>query len=293
MVEYNNPFEKGSDRYKLWEMLVERDIQAFIQQDWSMVAHDFIEDGFLGIGANGKSNPDSWQLKYPDLESYKNDWLAQAKIFANTSFKEDAETAIYQATNLRDIEIKGDKALLHKKFDGQITQTNGTIDIINWQTLYNCQKVDGQWKILGFTGYLPFPMGMKAESTKPLKNVPDGASQHATAGPYSPVLEINPQRLVVISGQAALNDAGEVIGDTIEAQTELTINNCLKQLSNGGCDLSNVFKVNIYLKNLDDWARMNEIYMKMIPEPRPVRTAVGTDLLMTMLVEIEMWAVKK
>ena len=135
-------------------------------------------------------------------------------------------------------------------------------------------------------------MGHKSESSASLKRLPEGTSQHVTAGPYSPVLEVNPQKIVVISGQAAINDAGEVIGDTIEEQTELTIDNCFKQLQAAGCDLTHVFKANIFLKDLDDWPRMNEVYERRIPAPRPVRTAVGTDLLMTMMVEIEMWAVK-
>lgn len=292
MTEYNNPFEKGSDRHEIWKMLVERDIQAFVKQDWNMVAGDFIEEGFTGISANGKTNPDSWVLQYPDLESYKIDWLEQAKILSQTNYQEDVEDALYQATNLRDIEIRGNKALLHKKFDGQITQVDGKVDLINWQTLYQCQKAAGKWKISGFTGYLPFPMGHRSESSAPLKRLPEGTSQHTTAGPYSPVLEVDSQKIVVISGQAAINDAGEVIGDTIEEQTELTIDNCFKQLQTAGCDLTNVFKANIFLKNLEDWPRMNEVYKRRIPEPRPVRTAVGTDLLMTMMVEIEMWAVK-
>jgi len=292
MVVYNNPFEKGSDRYELWEMLLERDIKAFVQQNWDLVADDFLENGFMGINARGKSNPDSWEMTYPNLESYKNDWLHQAKKFAETVYIESLEEALYQATNLRDIEVKGNKALLHKKFDGQIEHTNGTVDSLNWKTLYRCEKVGSRWKISGFTGYIPFPTEY-ANKNRLLKRVPHGASQHLTAGPYSPVLEIDAHKLVVISGQAAINDKGDVIGDNIEDQTEFTLDNCTKQLKDAGCNLNDVFKVNIFLKNLEDWPRMNTIYMKRIPEPRPVRTAIGADLLMTLLVEMEMWALKR
>lgn len=293
MLHYKNPFEEGSNRYEIWEMLVRRDIQAFVQQDWGMVADDFIEEGFLGIGANGSSNPDSWDLTYPNVESYKKEWLFQAKLFAETYPPDTIEEALYKATNMRDIDIQGDKALLHKKFDGYITQLNGKQDLLNWQTLYRCQKIEGVWKIQGFTGFMPFPMGGRNESLSALKELPGGASQHETAGPYSPVLKVHPHQLVVISGQAAIDESGTVVGETIEEQTAHTIDNCLQQLQSAGCDLSDVFKVNIYLKNLDDWGRMNEVYVKRMPEPRPVRTAVGTDLLMTLLVEIEMWAVTK
>lgn len=293
MITYNNPFEPSSDRHMLWEMLVERDIKAFIQQDWAMVANDFVPEQFYGISAHGKDNPDSWTLVFPDLESYKAEWLSQANLFARGDYVDNLESAIYEATNLRDIEIQGNKALLHKKFDGQVIHTNGKVNILNWQTLYFCQKHAGEWKIIGFAGYMPFPMGRHNQPKKVLKSVPKGASQHLTAGPYSPVLEVDPHKIVVTSGQAAINAVGEVIGDTIEEQTELTLDNCVKQLRDAGCNLSDVFKVNIYLRDLDDWPQMNEVYMRRIPEPRPVRTAVGTALLMTMLVEIEMWAVKR
>lgn len=289
---YQNPFPNDPDRHALWEMLVERDIIAFCHQDWSMVANDFIADGFMGIDGRGRHNPDSWQLSFASLEEYRDEWLRQAAGFAQTGWAEDPEKAIYRATTLRDIEIKGDKALLHKKFDGSILKKDGSRDVLNWQTLYRCQKVDGRWKIAGFTGYLPHPMGYGAESLAPGKQVPPGATQHTTAGPYSPVLTVAPGQLVVISGQAAMDKEGKVIGDTIEEQTHFTLKNCRTQLLSAGCDLKDVFKVNVYLTDLANWPRFNEVYKDYFPEPRPVRTAVQTPLLMTLLVEIELWAVK-
>lgn len=128
--------------------------------------------------------------------------------------------------------------------------------------------------------------------SKPLKRRPEGARQHATAGPYSPVLEVDAQRLVVISGQVAIGIDGRVIGDTIEEQTNATLGNCTDCLATAGCTLGDVFKVNIYLADLGHWARFNEIYEKVMPEPLPVRTAVQAILLPGFLVEIEMWAVK-
>ena len=42
-----------------------------------------------------------------------------------------------------------------------------------------------------------------------VKRVPEGAVQHVTAGPYSPVLEVEADKLVLISGQAPINMEGE------------------------------------------------------------------------------------
>ena len=290
---YQNPFPSDPDRHALWEMLVERDIIAFCNQDWSMVADDFIPEGFMGIDGRGKHNPDSWRLSFSTLEEYREEWLKQAADFAQTEWAEDVERACYEATTLRDIEIKGDKALLRKKFDGSILKKDGGKVSLNWQTLYRCQKVDGQWKIAGFTGYLPHPMGFGAENPVPGKQLPLNASQHSTAGPYSPVLTVTPGQLVVISGQAAIDKTGKVIGDTIEEQAHYTLKNCQDQLLQAGCDFRDVFKVNVYLTDLDNWPPFNEVYKGYFPLPRPVRTAVQTPLLLTLLVEIEMWAVRK
>ena len=292
MSLYNNPFPNDPDRRTIWEMLVERDIRAFVAQDWSMVADDFIADGFMGIDGRGLSNPDGWQISFPTLEVYRDEWLSQANITAETEFAEDLEPALIRATTLRDIEIAGDLALIHKKFDGSVAKKGGGSVVLNWQTLYYCRKVAGDWKVTGFTGYLPHPMGTGREAARPAKAVPAGAAQHVTAGPYSPVLEVNPNRIVVISGQAAIDPDGHIIGDTIEEQARYTLDNCRKQLETAGCTLADVFKANVYLTDLAEWGRFNVVYREIMPEPRPVRTAVGTKLLEGLLVEIEMWAVR-
>ena len=127
----------------------------------------------------------------------------------------------------------------------------------------------------------------------PLKCKPEGARQHVTAGPYSPVLEVDARRLVVISGQVAVDIDGNVIGNTIEEQTRATLDSCASCLASAGCSFSDVFKVNIYLADLGDWARFNAVYRERMPEPLPVRTAVQAILLPGYVVEIEMWAVKE
>lgn len=130
------------------------------------------------------------------------------------------------------------------------------------------------------------------DALHPLKSRPKGARQHITAGPYSPVLEVDARHLVVISGQVAVDLEGHVIGETIEEQTLATLRNCAGHLATAGCSLSDVFKVNIYLTDLADWARFNAVYEGLMPAPLPVRTAVQAILLPGYLVEIEMWAVK-
>lgn len=122
------------------------------------------------------------------------------------------------------------------------------------------------------------------------KKLPEGASQHSTAGPYSPVLEVQCSKLVVISGQAALDADGNLLASDVAGQTRHTLLNCQRQLEAAGCTLDDVFKCNVFMTDLDHWDEMNEVYQEMMPPPRPVRTAVQARLLPGILVEIEMWA---
>lgn len=124
------------------------------------------------------------------------------------------------------------------------------------------------------------------------KQVPYGASQHVTAGPYSPVLEVSCNKLVVISGQTCIAPNGNIPSMDFREQVRLTLLNCQNQLQSAQCSFEDVFKVNVYMTDLANWDIFNEVYQEMIPEPRPVRTAVQSVLLKDLLVEIEMWAVK-
>ena len=130
------------------------------------------------------------------------------------------------------------------------------------------------------------------EERRQRKFVPASAIQHKTAGPYSPVVEVDARRLVVISGQVAVGLDGTVVGHTIEEQARSALENCRRHLATAGVDFADVFKVNVYLRDLDEWARFNTVYEELLPRPLPVRTAVQAGLLSDFKVEIEMWAVK-
>jgi hypothetical protein len=156
---FKNPFpETDTARHSIWEMLVTRDIDAFLAADWSKVAADFVEDGFLGIDANRDANPDNWRLSFPSLAAYRDEWLKQAKDFQTQQFSEDPRHAIFTTTTLEEIEVEGETALVRKKFDGGLRKADGSFDAMKWQTLYYCRLHQGRWKISGFTGYMPNPM---------------------------------------------------------------------------------------------------------------------------------------
>lgn len=293
MSPYCNPFpEADTNRHAIWEMLVARDIEAFVQRDWHQIESDFLSDAFFGFDTRGRENPDSWRPTFPTLEHYREAWLAQAEHYAQLTNPDTLRRALQDATVLRDIDVVNEGvAVAHKKFDGWIELRDGRREDLRWQTLYHCRRHQDSWRIAGFIGYLPLLMGChKAGSAA--KQLPNTAAQHRTAGPYSPVLRVTPGNLVVISGQAAIDPDGEVVGNDLETQARHTLENCRAQLRSAGCTLADVFKVNVYLTDLEAWPAFNRIYAELMPEPRPVRTAVGTRLLPGLLVEVEMWAVQ-
>lgn len=155
-----NPFPAAdADRRAIWEMLVPRDIDAFLAADWGPVAEDFVEANFTGLDARFEVSPGDWRLSFPTLAAYREEWLRQAREAKAAreagAYAEDARAAIFRATRLEEIEIDGDAALVRKRFDGGIRRADGGLDRMNWQTLYICRKGGGRWRIAGFTGYLP------------------------------------------------------------------------------------------------------------------------------------------
>ncbi len=105
-------------------------------------------------------------------------------------------------------------------------------------------------------------------------------------GAYSSVIKKGP--FVFVSGQGP-EDAKthEVKGETIQEQTKLTLENLLAQLRAAGAGAEDVVKVNVYLKDLKDFREFNEVYSAFFPDPKPVRTTVGADLINEMMIEID------
>jgi 2-iminobutanoate/2-iminopropanoate deaminase len=92
---------------------------------------------------------------------------------------------------------------------------------------------------------------------------------------------------VYLSGQGGfLPDGGGLVGSSIDEQAEQTLRNIAALLGQHGCTLANVVSCLVHLTDLDDFQRFNEIYATHFPEPRPVRTTVGAQLVAGMVVEI-------
>lgn len=155
-----NPFPHDDpDRRAIWEMLVRRDIEAFAAGDWDAHFRDFASAVFFGIDGRFSDNPDLWRVTYADLDRYRERWLSASTDLVAQIERDDLRRALFALTSLHDIELMNDFAMARKKFDGSVPLRTGETVIMRWQTLYFCRRIDGRWRIAGFLGYLPNPMG--------------------------------------------------------------------------------------------------------------------------------------
>jgi 2-iminobutanoate/2-iminopropanoate deaminase len=80
---------------------------------------------------------------------------------------------------------------------------------------------------------------------------------------------------VFVSGQIAIDPAtGEFSGGDIEPQTRRALANVEEVLKGAGLDRTNVVKVTVFLADIADYARMNEVYAGFFAAPHPARSAV-------------------
>ena len=109
----------------------------------------------------------------------------------------------------------------------------------------------------------------------------------AAIGPYSQAVRIGD--LLYTSGQIPLDPAtGTLVEGDIAVQARQSLSNVKAILEAAGADMSAVVKTTVFLKNMDDFAAMNEVYAQFFAEPYPARSAVQVAKLpKDVLVEIE------
>lgn len=95
---------------------------------------------------------------------------------------------------------------------------------------------------------------------------------------------------IYVAGQSSRDLELNVIGDTIEMQTRKTIENVRAALRDAGQDLRDVVKATVHLSDLSLFQRYDAVYAEMVPEPRPVRTTVGSTLAPGVMIEIDVVA---
>jgi 2-iminobutanoate/2-iminopropanoate deaminase len=95
----------------------------------------------------------------------------------------------------------------------------------------------------------------------------------APLGPYSPAILVD--KTLYMSGQIPLNPVnGELVIDTIENATHQVMKNILALLKEAGMDANNIVKCSIFLKDLNDFSKVNEVYGSYFSSNPPARETV-------------------
>ena len=113
-------------------------------------------------------------------------------------------------------------------------------------------------------------------------------------GPYSQ--GINTGNLMFLSGQLPiLPSEGKIVAQDIEGQTKQSLENVKAVLAEAGCSMEDVFKTTVFIKDMNDFAAINEVYAQYFTgDVLPARSCVEVARLpKDVKVEIEVVAMKK
>ena len=109
-------------------------------------------------------------------------------------------------------------------------------------------------------------------------------------GPYSQAVVAG--NTVYVAGQGGFDPvSGKLANATFEEEVTRTFENVKAILTAAGAKMSDVVKVNVYLTDLNNFGRMNEIYKKYFTSDFPARATVGSALLLGTQIEIDCVAV--
>lgn len=113
----------------------------------------------------------------------------------------------------------------------------------------------------------------------------------AAIGPYSQGIVID--NLFFSSGQIALTPEGDMVENDVKKQTHQVFANLKAVLEAAGSSLENVVKATVYLKDMDDFPVVNDIYGTYFTEHKPARSCVeAARLPKDALIEIDVIALK-
>lgn len=113
----------------------------------------------------------------------------------------------------------------------------------------------------------------------------------AAIGPYSQAIEVG--EMIYTSGVIPVNPATGEIPEGVEAQAEQAIKNLSELLKASKSSTRQVIKTTVFIKDMNDFAKINEIYAKYFESPYPARSCVEVARLpKDVLIEIEAVALK-
>jgi len=96
--------------------------------------------------------------------------------------------------------------------------------------------------------------------------------------------------MVYLTGQVPMRDGAVMTGGSIEDQTRAVLDDIAATLALAGCGLEDVVKSMVWLTSRDDFPGFNAVYAEYFPHDPPARSAVVSDLLVDVKIEIEVIA---
>jgi 2-iminobutanoate/2-iminopropanoate deaminase len=142
-------------------------------------------------------------------------------------------------------------------------------------------------------GWLVLPSIETTSAADKKKKAVESSDAPKAIGPYSQAIVAND--LVFVSGQIGLDPkTGNLVEGGVEAQTEQVMKNLEAVLRASKSDFDNVVKATIFLADINDFAKVNEVYAKSFKAPFPARATVqAARLPRDARVEIELTAIVK
>jgi 2-iminobutanoate/2-iminopropanoate deaminase len=105
-------------------------------------------------------------------------------------------------------------------------------------------------------------------------------------GPFSRAVRVGD--LLFLAGQIGTDASGRLVPGGIQAETRQTLENIRAELRRNGLGMDRVAKCTVFLADMSEWSRMNEVYATFFPGPKPARSAAGSNgLALGARVEIE------
>ncbi len=110
------------------------------------------------------------------------------------------------------------------------------------------------------------------------KNIIQTSEAPEPLGPYSQA--VSSGNMLFVSGQIPLDpQTGELVTGNIEEETKMVMRNIQAILQAGGTDFSRVVKCSIFVKDLNDFSRINRVYGDYFPQQPPARETVEVNRL--------------
>jgi 2-iminobutanoate/2-iminopropanoate deaminase len=126
------------------------------------------------------------------------------------------------------------------------------------------------------TAVLVFALLASACATSPAHPVlefrPDPSSPSA---PFSRAVRVG--NLLFLSGQIGTDASGRLVSGGIQPETQQTLENVRAILAQNGLGMDRVAKCTVFLADMAEWGKMNELYVTFFPGQKPARSALGTN----------------